>query len=109
LVEDRERCRRGPGAVAERRLVGSGVVSIKQGFVGRDTLKLSFPRKRESRATAPSLPLDPRFRATGCTHRANSRTASQQSPLSPLWERDRVRGLAPAGADESVPTSAHGV
>src|SRR5882724_1271501 len=26
---------------------------------------------------------------------------STESPL-PLWERDRVRGLAPAGADESV-------
>src|SRR5882724_8583116 len=34
----------------------------KQGFVHHDTLTLSFPRKRESRATAPSLALDPRFR-----------------------------------------------
>src|SRR5882672_10659913 len=34
----------------------------KQGFVHHDTLTLSFPRKRESGTTAPSLVLDPRFR-----------------------------------------------
>ena len=32
---------------------------------------------------------------------------SKESPL-PLWERDRVRGLAPAGADESIAASADG-
>jgi len=33
---------------------------------------------------------------------------SSGSPL-PLWERDRVRGLAPAGADESTEASADGI
>ena len=34
----------------------------RQGFGTRDSLRLSFPRKRESRATALPLALDPRFR-----------------------------------------------
>ena len=33
---------------------------------------------------------------------------SRESPL-PLWERDRVRGLVPAGADESTETSTDGI
>src|SRR5262249_30976098 len=38
----------------------------------------------------------------GDAHLANwRRGTSTESPL-PLWERDRVRGLAPAGAEESV-------
>src|SRR5882724_6567264 len=38
----------------------------------------------------------------GCTHLLQvTQGISTESPL-PLWERDRVRGLAPAGADESV-------
>jgi hypothetical protein len=34
--------------------------------------------------------------------------SSTESPL-PLWERDRVRGLAPAGADESFAAYADGI
>jgi len=34
----------------------------KQGMVTQDILTSSFPRKRESRAIATSLALDPRFR-----------------------------------------------
>src|SRR5262249_25899078 len=37
-----------------------------------------------------------------CTHLLRAtHGVSTESPL-PLWERDRVRGLAPAGADESA-------
>jgi hypothetical protein len=39
-----------------------GPLDPEQGFVERDTLKLSFPRKRESRATATPLALNPRLR-----------------------------------------------
>src|SRR5882724_12974132 len=44
------------------------------------------------------------MRANGPAHRLGTRQLTQgvptESPL-PLWKRDRVRGLAPAGADES--------
>jgi hypothetical protein len=40
----------------------SPVMSENQEFAFRNTLTLSFPRKRESGATALSLALDPRFR-----------------------------------------------
>ena len=48
------------------------------------------------------LDCHPRESATGFTHLLRvTQGVSTGSPL-PLWERDRVRGLAPAGAEESV-------
>jgi hypothetical protein len=38
------------------------LTALMQGSAIRDTLAVSFPRKRESTATAPSLALDPRLR-----------------------------------------------
>src|SRR5882724_607965 len=66
---------------------------------------MSFPRKRESRATATSLALDPRFRG-GDSPREMRKQQAFDLILAPM--RDRVRGPAAlgldpgAGADESV-------
>jgi len=66
----------------------------KQGFVHHDTLTLSFPRKRESRATAPSLALDPAF--AGVT---NSNVApSKQSCLASA----AAKAPPPAATDHEI-------
>jgi hypothetical protein len=39
---------------------------------------------------------------------ARAQGNSRESPL-PLWERERVRGLAPAGADEPLDASTDGI
>src|SRR5262245_19767898 len=56
-----------------------------------------------ARASVARAPLDSRRDAE--TRRAHWSATTQgrhtESPL-PLWERDRVRGLAPAGAEESI-------
>src|SRR5882724_6153142 len=54
---------------------------------------MSFPRKRESRATATSPALDPAFALRDAHKFALTHGRYAESPL-PLWERDRVRGLA---------------
>jgi hypothetical protein len=59
-------------------------------------LKMSFPRKRESRVTAPSLALDPRFRAWGCTY---LRTARSIPP--PLVGGGQGAGFARGSAPKS--------